>query len=415
MAFVTFDPGRIKLLDRALHELSEKLDRYTRWQAPEDMTHLLVTARNLVDEQVARVEASLHTIRSIDSRPRNRLCVDRAVTAYQEWARAKSHWWTQATTDESTRSDEILRTSVCLEDPIAAGRLIDSLPDIQLMILGTADLGLVEDLWRSATDPSTTSSSSAGARIRRLLEVVFDPRPWEHGIAGGSIDPVERARRNLEIREIAARIVAPWQLHLSRPDSPWSWSGTEGVRRLHQLSNLESASDTLVRGLADALRRSLSVLPEDPFLRLQQIDAVASAVGASLEVRLMSEVDRARATSDLDTLRQVLGTLALDGPWPISMIVDAGAHWVGDYFDTSDTRVREATLENLLHREVLASIAVLAVFSSSIRRPRRPNSHTPDVHPPSPAQLSTELRHTYQSIDNAAAHGQSLARLASPG
>ncbi len=419
MGFLTFDPNRVLLLGRSLRDLSERLDAHSLEGANDDVTRLVRAARQLVDEQISRVETSLGVIQSMDERPR-RTCVsiDWAISSYSTWANEARHWWTQATTRTSTRSDEILREFECANDPQAAGRLIDSLPNLELLILGTADLSLVESVWKAATDPSATSPFVAGMRIGRLLDVIFDEREWERGLATGSIDPVERARRNVELRQLAARISAPWQLYFSRTDAPWSWSGAQGSRRLHQLSELESASDTLVQGLGRALQLSLDGLPDDPSTRLGLIDSVAGAVGTSLEVRRMSEADRARATSDLDTLRNILGALSLDGPWPISLIVDAGARWVGDYFDTSDARLRQATLESLVQREIFASLAVLAVFTAAIKRahPQHRDESPAGMRAPkqTAADLAAELRYTYQSIDNAAGRGLSLAQLTSP-
>lgn len=418
MGFLTFDPVRVALLRRALLEVAQRFESTSRFSTSDEMTgevsDLLNVCHDLLRLQITRVEESLGNIEPIGVRPPISCgTVDEAVHLYSNWSRETRHWWTLATTRNSTPSDDILRRFGCNDDPLRAGDLIDSLSRVELLTLGTADLSLVEIVWSRATDPSTTPPLVAGTRISRLLEVVFEKRPWERGVAGGSIDSATRTQRDIQLRELVARVVAPWQLHFTRPDSLWSWSGVDGTRRLHQLSELASASDALMLGLARALRFSLSNLPDDPSERLSHIDSVARAVGTSLEIRRMSLVDRAGTASDLDTLRSVIGALSLDGPWPVSMIVEAGARWVGDYFDTSDVRVRQATLESLGHREILASLAVLTVFTSAIERMTTPNSRRRTADAKSRVTLSTELRHTYQSIDNAASRGQSLAQLVS--
>jgi hypothetical protein len=414
------------MLRRALSDVSETLDSCVRCVTDLETEHLLSRVRDVLDLQISRVESSL---REIDTRGTTRrfmpssisrrgypdsssrqLRVQDLVARYQAWADQTPHWWAQATTEASTRSDEILGS---LSDEFVnehAGEFIDALPDLELFVLGTADLSMVEAIWTRATDPATTSSHVAGQRIRRLLDVIFDDRPWESGVATGSIDPVQRSWRDVELRNFAARIVAPWQLEMtSRSD--WGWTPADGARRLHQMSKLESAADILFVGLAEALRHSLALIPEEPADRRAHIDAVARAVGTSLEVHQMSDVDRARSDSDFDTLRTVLGTLAIDGPWPISILIDAGAQWVGDYFDTSDARIDTAILESLNKREILASIAVVTVMATSLAQSRRHSSRTSDSQPTIPSHLIDELRYTYQSIDNSAGRGQSLARL----
>jgi hypothetical protein len=255
-------------------------------------------------------------------------------------------------------------------------------------------------------------------RIHRLLDVVYDERPWERGLATGSIDPVERSRRERRLHEIAARVVAPWQLEVSRPNGEQTRSIAEGAQRLHQLSRSESGADILLAGLPRAVLISLSDLPLDPVERVQRIDSVAHAIGTSLEIRRMSEVERAESTSDLDTFRQIIESLAIDGPWPISLVVEAGADWVDEYLDTSDERIRQATMDTLTQRQVLASIAVVAVASSVMSHVQRNHQARNDIRSGRPVMsipggLAAELRHTYQAIDNAAGRGSSLAQLTS--
>jgi hypothetical protein len=203
---------------------------------------------------------------------------------------------------------------------------------------------------------------------------------------------------------------------LSRPGAERTRSIDEGAHRLHEISRSSSAADILVAGLPGAVRYSLSNLPLDPHERLQRIDSVAHAIGTSLEIRRLSEVDRAEATSDLDTFRRVIESLAIDGPWPISLVVEAGADWVDHYLDTSDERIRQATVDNLTQRQVLASVAVVAVASSALSRQHRHERRSAPFQKEQasiPGGLAAELRHTYQSIDNAAARGASLAQLTS--
>lgn len=429
MGFLTFDPDRLVLLDQALDQAAERLENLLHLPMDDEISRCIRSARDLTRVQQTRLA---HALSNIDSHTQTPTCstIPTLVQQYSIWAhesplllpgRAVSdsdQWWTQATTDDSTRSDDLLRNLGCDADPRRAGHLIDSLEDMEVLVFGTSDLRLVEDVWIRGTDPTTTPSSVALRRIHRLLDVVYDERPWERGLATGSIDPVERSRRERRLHEIAARVVAPWQLEVSRPNGEQTRSIAEGAQRLHQLSRSDSAADILLAGLPRAVLLSLSDLPLDPVERVQRIDSVAHAIGTSLEIRRMSEVERAESTSDLDTFRQIIESLAIDGPWPISLVVEAGADWVDEYLDTSDERIRQATMDNLTQRQVLASIAVVAVASSVMSHVQRNHQARNDIRSGRPVMsipggLAAELRHTYQAIDNAAGRGSSLAQLTS--
>lgn len=429
MGPLTFDPGRLLLLDRAVDEIGKRLDGLIHAPMTDEISRCVRSARDLARVQQMRLADALS---HIDRNSDVLTCptITDLAHHYSTWVDSShvslpglpvsesDHWWIRATTDDSTRSDDLLRRLDCDTDPRRAGLLIDSLDEIAVLVFGTSDLRLVENVWIRATDPRTTHPTIALERIHRLLDVVYDNRPWEQGLATGSIDPVERARRESQLREISARIVAPWQLELIRPDEEQSRSVAEGAHRLHEISRSNSAADILLAGLPRAVMHSLSDLPLDPDERVQRIDSVAHAIGTSLEIRRMAEVERAESSSDLDTFRRVVESLAIDGPWPISLAVEAGADWLDEYLDTSDERIRQATLDNLTQRQILASVAVVAVASSAVSRVRQPHPNRSDsrTHRPVisiPGGLAAELRHTYQAIDNAAGRGASFAQLTS--
>ncbi|MEN9801665.1 MAG: hypothetical protein RLZ37_790 [Actinomycetota bacterium] len=427
MGLLRFDPDRLLLLDRAIEETVERLDGLLGAPMTDEIARRVWSARDLARAQQARLA---HARSQIARRSDPPSCPTIATLAQQfsTWidvsrhsipglpVSQSDHWWVRATTDESTQSDALLQRLGCDPDPGRAGLLIDSLEEIEVLVFGASDLRLVEDVWIRATDPLTTPPSIALERIHRLLDVVYDDRPWEEGLATGSIDPVERSRRERQLRELTARIVAPWQLELSRPDGEQSRSIAEGAHRLHEISRSNSAADILLAGLPQAVTYSLSNLPLEPDERVQRIDSVAHAIGTSLEIRRMSEVERAESGSDLDTFRRVIESLAIDGPWPISLVIEAGADWVDEYLDTSDERIRQATVDNLTQRQILASIAVVAVAASVMSRQThrsRNDTHARSATIRVPDDLATELRHTYQAIDNAAGRGTSFAQLTS--
>ena len=412
MPLLTFDPERVGLLRRALDDLVLTVERLQAMQVQPEIQDVLLRARRSSRAALVNVEESLREFaagRGVDSPP----CREPVDSArhFTRWTSSSSHWWTKATTQSETRGDEILAEFACDREPWRAGELIDSMPSIEDLVLGVANLAAMEKLWMDATDPRTTSPELAGRRIKRLLTVIFDERSWERGVATGSIDPVERSRRDVALRHLAARISAPWQIHFSGLPQ-WQWTASEGARRLHQLAELETGADILLSGLAGAVRRSLAELPEDHAGRIERIDAVARGIGTSLEVRRIAEVERAHAGSGFDTLRSVLSTLSIDGPWPISLLVDAGAEWVGGYFDTADERVRATILEGLALRQVLATVAAAAVVNAALVQISK-SEDRPSMDRMR-SNLAVEVRHAYQSIDNAAGRGQALAQLTAP-
>lgn len=414
MAFLIYDPERLRRLAASLDDLSRQLETL-RWLGSDgDVACLVDRAGDHCRRAVEMVETSVGAIDITDTeiesewRHAEHPVVRDLVIRYRHWVTQSPNWWAQATRG-STRSDELLGTFQSSAHEYS-GQLIDSMTDLEALVLGTGDLSTIESLWLRATSPSTTPIGLAGQRIRRLLDVIFEERTWEHGIVTGAIDPVERARRNLRLRAMASRIAAPWQLFFTGRASLWGWSAELGARRLHQLSELDEAADTLRRGLSFAVRSSLTDLPEDSTARRERIDEVARSVGANLEVHRMSEIRRAEDRGDFDTLREVLGALSIDGPWPLSLLVDAGAKWMGDFFDTTDARIRTATLDSLAHREVLASIAVTMVWTAALERSgttRRRSRRGTAI----PFGLAEELRYTYQAFDNASGRGQVLAQL----
>lgn len=400
------------MLRRALDDLVSTIDTIAALHVRHETEDLLSRAQRSSRAALMNVEAALREF-AADRGAGSPSCADPVEFAGQftRWTASASNWWTKATTQSWTRGDEILADFACDGEPWRAGELIDSMSSLEALVLGVVNTAAVEKIWMDATNPRTTSPEVAGRRIQRLLAVIFDERSWERGVATGSIDPVERSRRNVALRHLAARISAPWQMYFSGL-SQWQWTATEGARRLHQLAELETAADILLSGLAAAVRGSLADLPENLAARLDRIDAVARAIGTSLEVRRITEVERAHSDSGFDTLRSALSTLSVDGPWPISLLVDAGARWIGDYFDTADEQVRTVIMEGLEVRQVLASIAAVAVLNAALSRAAASEDRPPRerVH----TDLALEMRHAYQSIDNAAGRGQALAQLTAP-
>lgn len=402
MGLLTVDPERLLLLERAVERVVHGIDSCRYLTDSADVDLLLRRARDLADFQRATVRSAAD---SIDSMWNTNVVPTLALAEFvDDWGKHSIDWWMRPSTEVATRVDSALENLA----PGEAGTFLDSIDSIEYVVHGTVDLETLESVWRDATDPTTTSPEDACRRIRRLLESVFDDRPWERGIARGPIDSVSRSRRNSLLRDMAARVVAPWQLHIMGVGDA-GWSPDAGAHRLHQIAETQTGSHTLLRGLPGAVHRTLSQLPHDAEARLEVIDAVARSVGASLEIHRMSEIDRARHGANIDTWGTIIGTLADDGPFPVSLLVDAGAGWIRGYFDARDERIRVATIQSLSYREFVAAIAVVAVWTAAVSRSTGSGRDTTGAV--NSRDLEIELRHTYDSIDNAAGRGQIVAQL----
>lgn len=422
MTLLSFDTERLGLLRRALAELASGLERAVHF---ESATHeceagdLVRRARSMCVQLCGLVEASLADIASSSY-----VCTLEPVAdmahRLDAWTRSNPRWWTGATHDRPTMADSVLHSTMCsptLDESsgngVRAGDLIDGLVSIEALVFGAADLVLVEELWRTATDPMTTSPHLAGQRIRRLLDVVFDRRPWERRLPGGSIDPVGRSERERHLRLMVARLVAPWQSYFTGLAREWGWSPVEGARRLHQIARLDSASEELERGLAPSVFRLLSDLPANDSERSRLIDDVALSIGAALEIGQLATIDRGGTQRpDLQAAHTILSGISTRTPWPLSLALDAGSAWLNDYFDSTDDIVRRAILHSVTSRELLAAVAMAAVWTSYQRRSQRSSRYTRLDDDVVERAVVDEMRSTYQAISNAATRGQVVAQLA---
>jgi hypothetical protein len=321
------------------------------------------------------------------------------------WVTHHPGWWSDATHGETTEID-ILIAKVA-GSPLDAGRLIDSTSFLAPLIYGCNDTEVVRELWLSATDPRTTSVTTAGQRITRLVEEVFGDQEWREGIAPTRIDVHKQLTTRQQIRDLLGEIVAPWQLQFTGLASEWSWSAETGIHYLKKIADAENAAMAISQGLGSALYRNLSNLPEDSSDRLHRIDSIAFAVGASTELLRNAKVRQADMDSDhLSTLLTIPTLLPLKLPWPASLLMGKSKSHVVDLFDkTPEVRITSA-MQMLQHRSALASIAFMAVFNSALTAGRidQPNDR------PSP-DVQLELQHTVDLIDNPTARGQALADL----
>ena len=259
--------------------------------------------------------------------------------------------------------------------------------------------------WLSATHPQTTTVSTAGDRIKRLVDTVFGDQDWRTAMAPSWVDIHERSRLRKEIHKILGEVIAPWQLQFAGLSTEWNWSTETGVHYLKKVSESAGASAALSQGLGMALYRNLSELPDNELERQQRIDAVAFSVGVSTQLLRNAKVRQEQMRSDhLSTLLSIPTMLPLKLPWPASLAIGTVRSLVVDELDATPDTKTSSSLKMLEQRGALASIAYMAVTSAAISSGRLENPNSA----PS-ADLRLELQHTVDSLDNAASRGQVLA------
>ena len=290
-------------------------------------------------------------------------------------------------------------------DPIEAGRLIDSTSFLAPLVYGSHDMETLRMFWLSATHPQTTTVSTAGDRIKRLVDTVFGDQDWRTAMAPSWVDIHERSRLRKEIHKILGEVIAPWQLQFAGLSTEWNWSTETGVHYLKKVSESAGASAALSQGLGMALYRNLSELPDNELERRQRIDAVAFSVGVSTQLLRNAKVRQEQMRSDhLSTLLSIPTMLPLKLPWPASLAIGTVRSLVVDELDATPDTKTSSSLKMLEQRGALASIAYMAVTSAAISSGRLENPNSA----PS-ADLRLELQHTVDSLDNAASRGQVLA------
>lgn len=407
MSRLACDPQRLADLARILRSAQNEIELHIRLTEIGDLAipqvhSYLQQSLNLLEHQETRVRKVLN---SSFLNLTNSYSLSFNSTAYllNRWVAHHQAWWSDATHGEQTRIDILIATVAA--DPIDAGRLIDSTNFLAPLIYGSHDLGVVRTLWLSATDPQTTSVSTAGERIKRLVETVFGDQEWHTTMAPSWVDIHEQSRLRREIREILGEIISPWQLQFSGLASEWKWSSETGVHYLKKATESADAASSISQGLGMAVYRNMSDLPNNEIERRQRIDAVAFSVGASTELLRQAKVQQARMDShQLATLLAIPTLLPLKLPWPSSLVINKTHSLVAGQLDTTSETDISSSLEMLQQRSALASVAYMAVFNAAITSGRLEN-----VNDDPSAELRLELQHTVDSIDNSTTRGQILA------
>ena len=413
MTRLACDPQRLALLARRIHIAQGEISLQLRLTKIGDLAipqvhSYLQQSLNLLEHQETRIRKVLN---SSFLNLTNSYSLSFNSTAYSlnRWVTHHPGWWSDATHGETTEID-ILIAKVA-GNPLDAGRLIDSTSFLAPLIYGCHDTEVVRKLWLSATDPRTTSVTTAGERITRLVEEVFGDQEWRDGIAPTWVDIHKQLTTRRQIRDLLGEVVAPWQLQFTGLASEWRWSAETGIHYLKKITDAENAAMAISQGLGSALYRNLSDLPDDSSDRLHRIDSIAYAVGASTELLRDAKVRQADMDSDhLSTMLTIPTLLALKLPWPTPLLIGKSKSDVVNLLDKTPEVRNTSAMQMLQHRSALASIAFMAVFNSALTSGRinesnvQPNDHlSPDV------QL--ELQHTVDLIDNSTTRGQVLADL----
>ncbi|MEI7506320.1 MAG: hypothetical protein WCK23_05825 [Actinomycetes bacterium] len=407
MSRLACDPQRLADLARILRSAQNEIELNIRLTKIGDLAipqvhSYLQQSLNLLKHQEARVRKVLN---SSFLNLTNSYSLSFNSTAYllNRWVAHHEAWWSDATHGEQTRIDILISTVAA--DPIDAGKLIDSTSFLAPLIYGSHDLGMVRTLWLSATDPQTTSASTAGDRIKRLVETIFGDQKWHTAIAPSWVDIHEQSRLRREIREILGEIISPWQLQFSGLASEWNWSSETGVHYLKKATESADAASSISQGLGMAVYRNMSDLPDKEIERRQRIDAVAFSVGVSTELLRQAKVQQAQIDSHhLATLLAIPTLLPLNLPWPSSLLINKAHSLVAGQLDTTSETNISSSIEMLQQRSALASVAYMAVFNAAITSGRLENANDD----PS-AELRLELQHTVDSIDSSTTRGQILA------
>lgn len=386
MTVLAFDPERLWALCRSLEDLDADLVA---------LRHTFLDTEFL-DREIATCRAHRRRIETV---LRSDLA-DSPASHIETWVDTHPSWWAKATHGSPTDVDVVL--TALIHDPRAAGALVDDLDSIAPLIYGTHDTDLVRSFWTLVTDPRTTAPAVARRRIERLLHTVLGDHSWSREVSRSSIDPIVRTRIETAAVDMLGGIIAPWQMYFSGRAATWSWTAEVGIGWLRAVTASAEAAADLARGLGPSVVRSLSDLPDDEVERRRRIDEVAFGVGASLALLQEAGIDDAgRDRSSWRTFDQLVEYLPVGAPWPASIVVDRGATWLDDRVRRRlHDDVTSRRLAALTGHQVLAGVAVLTIWRSYWSRPEAQQD---------PIGRDRELRHTYDSIDSAAARGRIAA------
>ena len=223
-------------------------------------------------------------------------------------------------------------------------------------------------------------------------------------MTGHGTSTSEHWRIDREATLLAAEIAASWQIRLTGLAHEWSVDANEGRRLLSALCTDADATALIAGGLTDAVWRELSHPPADPVARRRLIDDVAFAVGASTEIVRGSEVNGAEADDAfVDSLVHLPLRVPLGVGWAASTALGIGADAAGEALSQADETSRRAALAEVAQRDLLAAVAVAALWRAAVESGRA----TADSRE-LPRDLELELQHGHDSMSNQAGRGDAF-------
>ena len=317
-------------------------------------------------------------------------------------------WWARSTTFESTPIDPLVR--VLRVDAPTRDRLINSLvahdtERLTALLFGPTDFSAVRELWIRATDPSKVDPERARIRIEAVARAIFAEPHEREVMSGARIDVVALERRRSDLRELLGMMAAPWVLHFTGLSTSWNGEPGSGRDLLARIAHHDEAAMHLRTALGPSIERAFRDLPSDHLTRMERIDHIAFAVGASTEILRNVDVEHARQeTSTREAVLSIPGHLPLGLSWPAGLALGAATSMIaGRLDDTHDVEERSIRAE-YDDRERLADIAQRSALRAAIED----GLMSPDGSS-IPADVRVQVQHAHDAISNAADRGDAFA------
>jgi len=387
--YIGLDPERLSRVAPALLHLADEMT-HASVGLPDMLAHRMRKVSAECERASGRVAAALRAVETV--------LVRLARTHLDQMVTGDEMWWFDVTRHANDAVDSSLRAH--------PGALVDSIDgeaSIAALVFGTADSAAVREFWLTATDPARVSPAIARDRVLKLLRVVVD-RDWQTYVTGHGTSTAEHWRIDHEATLLAAEVAAAWQIRLTGLAHEWGIDASEGRDLLAALSADAGAASVIAGGLVDAVWRELSRPPADPVARRRLVDNVAFAVGASTEILRASEVDRAESDDAfIDAMVHLPLRIPLGIGWGASTVLGLGADAASTALSHVDEATRRAALGEVAHRDLLAAVAVAALWKAAVEDGRA-SADSREI----PHDLDLELQHARDSMSNQAGRGDAF-------
>ena len=350
-----------------------------------------------------RVTRALHLVETDLDRVRrtwHQLSYGRMAAAeFDAWGAEGAAWWVERFVSSSTTADSILRRVL---DNSAEQSFADRIRADVALLHGVSDFAVVADFWTRATDPNTVPVDIAGARIRRLLDAIVVHRADRSILTTLAGHQADVERRDRDIDQLLALVIAPWSLHFTALAPEWNWTPQEGLRRLREMLAIPVVASAVAAGLPSAVERALTDLPDDEFARRRRIDDVAAGSGATIDA--VGAAVLGRSTTPLDRLDDLVGLVPW-GSWASGVAAGTTAATLVQRLDHRHGDQRSVARHAVARRGALATVAMTAVANDAVKQGRVGGSAR-RVND----DLAHELERTRVAFDSAADRGGSFVQ-----